>query len=74
MIATSIVQEKRKDEETGEEYTENVTVHDFKAIKGEYRYGLRYEEFIAPLIKTVQIQQEEIEMLKKRLEALEGEK
>lgn len=32
---------------------------------GEYRYGLRYEEFIAPLIKTVQ-------QLNKRVTALEA--
>lgn len=43
-----------------------------RTIEGEYIYGLRYEEFIAPLIKTVQLQQEEIEMLKKRLDALEN--
>lgn len=35
-----------------------------ETIEGEYDYALRYEEFIAPLIKTVQIQQEEIERLK----------
>lgn len=32
-----------------------------------YIYGLRYEEFIAPLIATVQAQQKEIDELKKRL-------
>ncbi len=36
-----------------------------REIPGRYRYGLRYEEFIAPLIKVVQMQQEEIEELKK---------
>ena len=36
-----------------------------REIPGRYRYGLRYEEFIAPLIKMVQMQQEEIEELKK---------
>lgn len=30
-------------------------------------YGLRYEEFIAPLIRTVQLQQKEIEELKRRV-------
>lgn len=34
-------------------------------IEGEYTYGLRYEEFIAPLIKMVQEQQKEIDELKK---------
>lgn len=32
-----------------------------------YVYGLRYEEFIAPLIKVVQMQQKEIEELKKKV-------
>lgn len=41
-------------------------------IPGEYTYGLRYEEFIAPLIKTVQLQQQEIEELKHRIDILEG--
>lgn len=34
-------------------------------IEGEYDYSLRYDEFIAPLIKVVQEQQKEIERLKK---------
>lgn len=38
------------------------------------RYGLRYEEFIAPLIATVQAQQKQIEELTKRMEILEGAK
>ena len=42
-----------------------------EAIEGEYIYGLRYEEFISPMIKTIQLQQKEIEELKKRLDALE---
>lgn len=37
----------------------------------EYLYGLRYEEFISPLIKMVQMQQKEIEELKERIEKLE---
>ena len=31
------------------------------------RYGLRYEEFIAPLIKTVQLMQDEINDLRSRI-------
>ena len=39
-----------------------------KDEKGDdYIYGLRYEEFIAPMIKTIQLQQEEIEELKRRV-------
>lgn len=36
-----------------------------------YIIGIRYEEIIAPLVATVQKQQEEIDELKKRLDALE---
>ncbi len=46
-------------------------------IAGEYDYGLRYEEFIAPVIKFVQIlydknvkQQKEIDDLKKKISGL----
>lgn len=42
-----------------------------RKIEGEFDYGLRYEEFIAPMIKTIQLQQQEIEMLKQRLGVLE---
>ena len=42
----------------------------FKDVKGEFEYGLRYDEFIAPLIKTVQLQQQEIEELKKEIKEL----
>lgn len=41
--------------------------------KGENKtYALRYEEFIAPLIKTVQMQQKTIENLEERLSKLEN--
>ncbi len=36
-------------------------------VEGEYDYALRYDEFIAPLIKLVQNQQKEIEILKEKL-------
>ena len=36
-----------------------------------YRYGLRYGEFIAPLIKAIQEQQTIIDDLKTRIEVLE---
>lgn len=38
-----------------------------KIVEGEYVYGLRYEEFIAPMIKTIQMQQQEIDTLKSEL-------
>ena len=36
-----------------------------------YEYGLRYEEFVAPLIKTIQAQQCKIDSLEKRIQKLE---
>lgn len=36
-----------------------------------YEYGLRYEEFVAPLIKTVQTQQRKIDSLEERIQKLE---
>ena len=48
-------------------------------LDGQYTYALRYEEFIAPMIKTIQIQkidideqQTELEELKSRLDKLEN--
>lgn len=43
-----------------------------QAVEGEYEYALRYEEFIGPLIKMVQLQQEEIERLGCRVSELEN--
>jgi len=37
-----------------------------------YKYGLRYNEFISPLIKAIQEQQEQIEAMKKEIEELKG--
>ena len=39
-------------------------------IEGEYTYGLRYEEFIAPLIKLVQVQENRIRELEEKIEKL----
>ncbi len=38
-----------------------------EVIEGEYDYALRYEEFISPLIKFVQLQDKEISEIKKTL-------
>ena len=51
----------------------NVTDTISEIIEGEYDYALRYEEFIAPLIKMVQVQQNEIQTLKTELEAMKAE-
>ena len=40
---------------------------DKKENSDDYIYGLRYEEFIAPLIKMIQLQQAEIEELKRKV-------
>lgn len=40
-------------------------------IDGEHSYGLRYEEFMAPAIKTIQMLQEEVDLLKQRIDILE---
>ena len=37
-----------------------------------YRYGLRYGEFIAPLIKAIQEQQEQIKLLQQQIEVLKN--
>lgn len=49
---------------------ENPSVN-FETKEGEFDYSLRYEEFIAPLIKMVQIQQKEIDELRTRVSKLE---
>ena len=62
-----------------ETYKEEVTESDGavrevdkqRPIEGEYTYGLRYEEFISPMIKMIQLQQKEIEELKSRIVELE---
>lgn len=41
-------------------------------VEGEYVYGLRYEEFVAPLVSVVQRQRKEIEDLKERIDRLEA--
>ena len=54
-----------KSPEYKEVVKENGMVEDVPT--GDYIYGLRYEEFIAPLISVVQNQQKQIDELKKRL-------
>ncbi len=39
-------------------------------IEGEYDYALRYDEFMAPLIKVVQEQQKTIKQQQKEIEQI----
>ena len=48
-------------------------ITDDMPVEGEYRYGLRYEEFMAPAIKTIQLQQEELNELRTELDELKNE-
>lgn len=43
-----------------------------KEIPGEYIYGLRYEEFIADIVRFVQLQDEKIEVQERKIDSLEG--
>ena len=43
------------------------TVQKDMPVEGQYTYGLRYEEFIPAMIKTIQMQQQEIGELKQQL-------
>lgn len=57
------------------ELVENKETHQLEDIDvpGEYEYGLRYEELIAPLVKVVQFQQQEIDTLKTQLNLITEE-
>lgn len=70
-VRTVMIKEKVIDD-NGNVTDDEIDRESTEPIEGEYVYGLRYEEFIAPLIKTVQLQQQEIEQLKQRIEILES--
>lgn len=56
-----------------DEGKEHVSVEQMeRVVEGEYTYGLRYEEFIAPMISTIQKQQKTIEELQKKLASIEA--
>ena len=63
--------EVEKEDGTTETVEEKRTEEKQRPIEGEYRYGLRYEEFIAPLIKTTQLQQKELDEKEERIKNLE---
>lgn len=49
---------------------EEVEVEKYKPIEGEYNYGLRYDEFISPMIKVIQDQENRIESLESEVKEL----
>ena len=49
---------------------EEVEVEKYKPIEGEYNYGLRYDEFISPMIKVIQDQENRIESLESEVKDL----
>ena len=57
------------DKETGETVTEPV-IEEYLEETGEIKYDLRYDEFIAPMIKVIQKQNNEITELKREIEEL----
>ncbi len=64
-IKSPKIQRIRKDE-NGKKLQEPLE----KIIESEYDYSLRYDEFIAPIIKVIQSQHEEIETLKQETAVL----
>lgn len=69
-VEKEIEQEIERD---GEIVIEKSIVSEEEIIEGEYIYGLRYEEFISPLIKVVQIQQGKISLANEKICMLESE-
>ena len=56
----------RYEDENGNELKKPIE----ETVEGEYDYSLRYDEFIAPLIKVVQAQQQEINSLKEDIDEM----
>lgn len=68
------VEEEYVDEADGQTKTRTVIQknEEQREIPGEYVYGLRYEEFIADIVRFVQIQDEKIEEQERKINSLEG--
>tara|TARA_R100000278_G_scaffold100557_1_gene77212 strand:- start:27 stop:1292 length:1266 start_codon:yes stop_codon:yes gene_type:complete len=66
----------QKYRQVGEEVTEEdgviVSEPTQEEVEGEYTYGLRYSEFISPMIKAIQELKAENDSLKTRIETLEN--
>ena len=67
------IEKEIEDPDTGEKKVVKEVVKELKReeIPGEYIYSLRYEEFIADIIRFVQLQNDRIDNLEVRLEASE---
>lgn len=63
-----ITEYETRTDSQGKEYQKKV----FKEVEGEYKYSLRYDEFIAPMIKVIQMQQQQIEELQNKIDSLVG--
>ena len=63
------VEEEYVDEADGQTKTRTVILkrEEQREIPGEYIYGLRYEEFIADIVRFVQLQDEELEAVKQKV-------
>ena len=72
MDLAAFCKDSKYTEEVVDKDTENEHV-ECTPIEGEYTYGLRYEEFIAPLIKTVQLQDNKINELESTVESMKSE-
>lgn len=65
--------DQKMEQYTEKEINENgeeVEVEKYKPIEGEYNYGLRYDEFISPMIKVIQDQENRIESLESEVKDL----
>ena len=67
-----VTKEEEYIDESGNKQVKTVTRTENVEIADEYTYSLRYAEFIAPLIKTVQLQEEKINSLEDRINKLES--
>ena len=56
------------EDEDGNELKKPIT----EIVEGEYEYSLRYDEFISPMIKMIQMQQNTIETQQKKIDELES--
>ncbi|MCM1186615.1 MAG: pyocin knob domain-containing S74 family peptidase [Lachnoclostridium sp.] len=66
-------EEYEEKDENGETVIKTKKVEKEQAVEGEYIYSLRYDEFIAPIIKMMQMQQTQIASQDKKISDLEAQ-